>query len=208
MLKQLLSKLVLPNLEQVRCNVCYLYRRSFSFFRCLLLHHRRIFSHCGLSLGGFCYSLLLLLLLLNVRLTKRVESSLHTIIPLHNITYTSFSALLRLCLPPPPFSSTPLVYPLLRFFVSLSSFFSLLYIILQYIIHTTHQDLSRTVGREVAKMDSTMSCFAPSVYGYRPKVPTGLSGAFGSTTSPMQQHTRVLSKVDIPFKPNMGLFHE
>jgi hypothetical protein len=63
-------------------------------------------------------------------------------------------------------------------------------------------------------MDSTMSCFAPSVYGYRPKVPTGLSGAFGSTASPMQQqqqqqHTQVLlSKVDIPFTPNMGLFHE
>jgi hypothetical protein len=93
--------------------------------------------------------------------------------------------------------------------VSLSSFSlsSILYCNI-YIIHTTHQDLSRTVGREVAKMDSTMSCFAPSVYGYRPKVPTGLSGAFGSTTSPMQQHTRVLSKVDIPFKPNMGLFHE
>jgi hypothetical protein len=75
------------------------------------------------------------------------------------------------------------------------------------------QDLSRTVGREVAKMDSTMSCFAPSVYGYRPKVPTGLSGAFGSTASPMQQqqqqHTQVLlSKVEIPFTPNMGLFHE
>ena len=137
MLKQLLSKLVLPNLEQVRCNVCYLYRRSFSFFRCLLLHHRRIFSHCGLSLGGFCYSLLLLLLLLNVRLTKRVESSLHTIIPLHNITYTSFSALLRLCLPP-PILLYPTCLPSLAFFcVSFIIFFSPLYYTAIYYSHYT-----------------------------------------------------------------------
>jgi len=137
MLKQLLSKLVLPNLEQVRCNVCYLYRRSFSFFRCLLLHHRRIFSHCGLSLGGFCYSLLLLLLLLNVRLTKRVESSLHTIIPLHNITYTSFSALLRLCLPP-PHSPLPHLSTLSCVFLCLFHHFFLSSILYCNILFTLH----------------------------------------------------------------------
>ena len=75
------------------------------------------------------------------------------------------------------------------------------------IIYIIFQDLSRTVGREVAKMDT--SCFAPSVYGYRPKVPSGLGGAFGNTASPMQQQQHLtLTKVDIPFKPNMGLFHE
>ena len=53
-------------------------------------------------------------------------------------------------------------------------------------------------------MDSTMTNFAPQVYGYRPKVTSSSGGAFGGTMTPMQQVTRV----DIPFKANLGLFHE
>lgn len=59
------------------------------------------------------------------------------------------------------------------------------------------KDLSRTVGREVAKMECN---FAPSVYGFRPKTGS-LGGAFGSTASPMRD-----VRVDIPFTPNKGLF--
>ena len=55
------------------------------------------------------------------------------------------------------------------------------------------------MGREVAKMECN---FAPSVYGFRPKTGS-LGGVFGSTASPMQQQ---LTRVDIPFKPNKGLF--
>jgi hypothetical protein len=70
------------------------------------------------------------------------------------------------------------------------------------------QDLARTVGREVAKMDVNLH-FAPSVYGYRPKVPSGMGGAFGGTTSPMmRKQEQVLTRVDVPFKANQGMFHE
>jgi hypothetical protein len=48
---------------------------------------------------------------------------------------------------------------------------------------------------------------APQVYGYRPKITNNSGGAFGSTVTPRQQQ-QVLQKVDIPFKPNQGLFHE
>lgn len=52
-----------------------------------------------------------------------------------------------------------------------------------------------------------MECnFAPQVYGYRPKTPS-LGGAFGGTVAPRQQEM-ALKRVDIPFRPNMGLFHE
>ena len=64
------------------------------------------------------------------------------------------------------------------------------------------EDLSRTVGKEVAKMDVQ---FTPQVYGYMPKTSTG--GAFGSTIVSRQQHPHHV-KVDIPFKANLGLFHE
>ena len=67
------------------------------------------------------------------------------------------------------------------------------------------QDLSRAVGREVAKMDAHLN-FAPSVYGYRAKVPSGAGGAFGGTASPMRQ--AVLIRVDVPFRANRGMFHE
>lgn len=69
------------------------------------------------------------------------------------------------------------------------------------------RDLSRTVGREVAKMECN---FAPEVYGYRPKV-SSLGGAFGSTVAPRQQALQkdvLLKRVDIPFKANQGLFHD
>lgn len=56
-----------------------------------------------------------------------------------------------------------------------------------------------------------MECnFAPQVYGYRPKTPS-LGGAFGGTVAPRQQAVQkdvLLRRVDIPFKPNQGLFHE
>lgn len=49
-----------------------------------------------------------------------------------------------------------------------------------------------------------MECnFAPSCYGFRPKIGS-VGGAFGGTAAPMQQQ---LTRVDIPFKPNQGLFH-
>jgi hypothetical protein len=54
-------------------------------------------------------------------------------------------------------------------------------------------------------MDANLN-FAPSVYGYRAKVPSGAGGAFGGTTSPMRQ--AVLTRVDIPFKANRGMFSE
>mmetsp|Transcript_6139 Transcript_6139/g.12362 ORF Transcript_6139/g.12362 Transcript_6139/m.12362 type:complete len:84 (+) Transcript_6139:73-324(+) len=66
------------------------------------------------------------------------------------------------------------------------------------------KDLSRTVGREVAKMDC-VGQMAPQVYGYRPKI-GAFGGAFGSTVAPRQQHR--LQRVDIPFNANQGLFHE
>ena len=72
------------------------------------------------------------------------------------------------------------------------------------VLPNLEKDLSRTVGREVAKMECN---FAPQVYGYRPKV-TSLGGAFGSTVAPQQQANKVvLERVDIPFKANLGLFH-
>ena len=76
-------------------------------------------------------------------------------------------------------------------------FFTIVYLILQ--------DLSRTVSREVSKMDT---CLAPAVYGYRPVTSSG--GAFGSTvtTSQRANTTEVLKRVDIGFKKNAGLFHE
>ncbi|KAL3798646.1 hypothetical protein ACHAW5_008401 [Stephanodiscus triporus] len=73
---------------------------------------------------------------------------------------------------------------------------------------TMDVDLARTVGREVAKMDVNLH-FSPSVYGYRPKVTSGMRGAFGGTTSQMmRKQEQVLTRVDIPFKANQGLFHE
>eukprot|EP00985_Skeletonema_marinoi_P007297 scaffold3200_cov106-Skeletonema_marinoi.AAC.6 len=71
--------------------------------------------------------------------------------------------------------------------------------------NTTQQikDLSRTVGREVSKMELNL---APQVYGYRPKITSAAGGAFGSTVAPMMQQQ--FQKVDIPFKANQGLFHE
>ena len=55
-------------------------------------------------------------------------------------------------------------------------------------------------------MDANLN-FAPSVYGYRAKVPSGSGGAFGGTTSPMRQAV-LLTRVDIPFKANRGMFSE
>lgn len=74
------------------------------------------------------------------------------------------------------------------------------------IVYLILQDLSRTVSREVSKMDT---CLAPAVYGYRP-VTSGTNGAFGSTvtTSQRANTTEVLKRVDIGFKKNAGLFHE
>ena len=72
------------------------------------------------------------------------------------------------------------------------------------------QDLSRTVGKEVAKMDCLHAQMAPQVYGYRPKVGS-VGGAFGSTLATRQQHhvgVCSLQRVDVPFKANLGLFHE
>ncbi len=66
------------------------------------------------------------------------------------------------------------------------------------------KDLTRTVAREVSKMDT---CLAPAVYGYRPVTSAG--GAFGSTVATSQKNTtEVLKRVDIGFKKNAGLFHE
>ena len=51
-----------------------------------------------------------------------------------------------------------------------------------------------------------MECnFAPQVYGYRPKIPS-VGGAFGGTVA--KQQAVQLQRIDIPFKPNQGLFHE
>mmetsp|Transcript_8754 Transcript_8754/g.19644 ORF Transcript_8754/g.19644 Transcript_8754/m.19644 type:complete len:90 (+) Transcript_8754:109-378(+) len=73
------------------------------------------------------------------------------------------------------------------------------------------KELSRTVGKEVAKMECVHASMAPQVYGYRSKI-SSLGGAFGSTVAPRQQHAAshqsLLQRVDIPFKPNQGLFHE
>lgn len=55
-------------------------------------------------------------------------------------------------------------------------------------------------------MESTTVNFAPQVYGYRPKV-TSMGGAFFGTAGVRQQH-QILTRVDIPFKANLGLFHE
>ena len=57
-------------------------------------------------------------------------------------------------------------------------------------------------GREVSKMECN---FAPQVYGYRPKIPS-VGGAFGGTVA--KQQAVQLQRIDIPFKPNQGLFHE
>ena len=66
------------------------------------------------------------------------------------------------------------------------------------------KDLSRTVAREVSKMDT---CLAPAVYGYRPVTSAG--GAFGSTVATSQKNTtQILKRFDIGFKKNAGLFHE
>mmetsp|Transcript_4313 Transcript_4313/g.6619 ORF Transcript_4313/g.6619 Transcript_4313/m.6619 type:complete len:88 (-) Transcript_4313:262-525(-) len=77
------------------------------------------------------------------------------------------------------------------------------------ILPNLEKDLARTVTREVSKMELNL---APQVYGYRPKITSaaGGGGAFGTTVAPMmrQQHVQVFQKVDIPFQPNQGLFHE
>ncbi len=70
--------------------------------------------------------------------------------------------------------------------------------------HLSNQDLTRTVTREVSKMELNL---APQVYGYRPKITTAAGGAFGTTVAPMMQQS-VFQKVDIPFQPNQGLFQE
>mmetsp|Transcript_17720 Transcript_17720/g.26691 ORF Transcript_17720/g.26691 Transcript_17720/m.26691 type:complete len:99 (-) Transcript_17720:141-437(-) len=71
------------------------------------------------------------------------------------------------------------------------------------VLPNLEKDLSRTVGREVSKMELNL---APQVYGYCPKVTSAAGGAFGSTVAPMMQLQ--FQKVDIPFKANQGLFHE
>lgn len=71
------------------------------------------------------------------------------------------------------------------------------------LVPNLERDLSRTVGRELAKMECN---FAPQVYGYSAKT-TSVGGAFGSTVAPRQQ-VQTLKRVDIPFKANKGLFHE
>mmetsp|Transcript_27245 Transcript_27245/g.64712 ORF Transcript_27245/g.64712 Transcript_27245/m.64712 type:complete len:92 (+) Transcript_27245:183-458(+) len=65
------------------------------------------------------------------------------------------------------------------------------------------QDLARNVGREVAKIDSIN--MAPQVYGYVSKAQP-VRGAFGATGATMQRAR--LERVDIPFRPNQGLFSE
>ena len=63
-------------------------------------------------------------------------------------------------------------------------------------------------------MEATAVNFAPQVYGYRPKVTSSsMGGAFGTTMATSQQqqhqqHQQIMSRVDIPFKANLGLFHE
>ena len=53
---------------------------------------------------------------------------------------------------------------------------------------------------------------APQVYAYRPKITNAVGGAFGSTVAPRQASSSsqgvLLTKVNIPFRPNQGLFHE
>lgn len=52
---------------------------------------------------------------------------------------------------------------------------------------------------------------APQVYAYRPKITNSVGGAFGSTVAPRQANSSqgmLLTKVNIPFRPNQGLFHE
>lgn len=70
------------------------------------------------------------------------------------------------------------------------------------------QDLTRAVGREVAKMESTTVNFAPQVYGYRPKITSSMGGGAFGTSTPMRQQQQIMTRVDIPFKANLGLFHE
>jgi hypothetical protein len=53
-------------------------------------------------------------------------------------------------------------------------------------------------------MDATLH-FAPSVYGYLPRVASG-GGAFGASAASHMRQV-VLTRVDIPFKANRGLFH-
>ena len=68
--------------------------------------------------------------------------------------------------------------------------------------------MSRSVAREVAKMGNCN--FAPQVYGYCPQTPSA-GGAFGSTMAARQQSMQkevLLKRMDVPFKPNQGLFHE
>ncbi|KAL3806957.1 hypothetical protein ACHAXA_007434 [Cyclostephanos tholiformis] len=67
------------------------------------------------------------------------------------------------------------------------------------------KDLARNVRREVAKMDPNLN-FAPSVYGYCPRASSVTGGAFGGSTSSLMRQV-VLTRVDIPFKANLGMFH-
>ena len=121
MLKQLLSKLVLPNLEQVRCNdVCYLYRGSFSFFSLPSSSSLEDFFPLWSVAGGFCYSI--------------IFSAYHYPITYHSHIFFCSTAL------PPIHSPLPLLSSTLScvFFCVSFIIFSLLYIILQYILFTLH----------------------------------------------------------------------
>ena len=69
--------------------------------------------------------------------------------------------------------------------------------------HTPRQDLARNVGREVAKIDCCN--MAPQVYGYVSRAQP-VRGAFGATGATMQRAR--LERVDIPCRPNQGLFSE
>merc|ERR1712194_218406 len=75
------------------------------------------------------------------------------------------------------------------------------------VVPNLEKDLSSAVAREVSKMGSCN--FAPQVYGYLPKTPA-MGGSFRSTVATRQQvmpKDVLLTRVDVPFKPNQGLFH-
>lgn len=77
----------------------------------------------------------------------------------------------------------------------------------KFVLPGLEQDLSRAIGREVAKVPAMTDCMiAPSVYAFEPAMGTSVTaGAFGRSALAASPVRTMMVKVEYP-APKPGLF--